>query len=93
MKNSVAGIAFCVATAIALLLGRESLQHLSSPSALYLVGSGFIGLAVGDYFLFRAYQRIGSARTIMVFSFSPLFLTLEGFLFLAKAWRITNLWL
>lgn len=84
MKNSVAGLAFCVATLIAILFGQEALSHVTQSSYLYLLGSGFIGLAVGDYFLFRGYQRIGSARTIMVFSFSPLFLTIEGFLFFGQ---------
>lgn len=81
MKNSVAGFAFCLAALAAVLFGYDALSHVSGSSSLYLIASGFIGLAVGDYFLFRGYQRIGSARTIMVFSFSPLFLTLEGFLF------------
>ena len=84
MKNLVSGIAFCVATAVVLALGIESLSSLSSTSASLFFLSGVIGLAVGDYFLFLGYQRLGSARTIMVFSLSPLFLTLEGFFFFGQ---------
>lgn len=84
MKNSIAGLAFCVAAAIGIYCGSDRLENLHISSAIYLLLSGFIGLAIGDYFLFRGYQRIGSARTIMVFSFSPLFLTLEGFLFFGQ---------
>ncbi len=78
MKNMVALVAFLVATVISLLFGWESLSSLGAASILFFFLSGFLGLGIGDWFLFRGYQRIGSARTIMVFSLSPLFLTLEG---------------
>lgn len=84
VKNSVAGLAFILVTVISLMLGYESLSSYSTTSVTFFALSGLVGLAVGDYFLFRGYQRIGSARTIMVFSFSPLFLTLEGFIFFGQ---------
>jgi drug/metabolite transporter (DMT)-like permease len=40
----------------------------------WLALSGFLGLTVGDYFLLKAYALIGTARTLIFFSFSPLFL-------------------
>lgn len=83
VKNSVACVAFLLATAFSIGLG-ERLSDLSAGSAGLFLLSGIAGLAVGDYFLFRGYQRLGSARTIMVFSFSPLFLTIEGFLFFGQ---------
>lgn len=80
-KNSTALVAFLFASLGSVLLGGESLEGLlGTRASLYFFLSGFLGLGIGDYFLFRAYQRIGSARTLLVFSFSPLFLTLEGFL-------------
>jgi drug/metabolite transporter (DMT)-like permease len=60
------------------------LSSLQVSSSAYLVISGMVGLAIGDLFLFGAYQRLGSARTIMIFSFSPIFLTIEGFLFFGQ---------
>jgi drug/metabolite transporter (DMT)-like permease len=78
MKNSVALGSFVLTATLSVLWGGESLAGLAGAPALYFFLSGFLGLGVGDYFLFRGYQRIGSARTILVFSFSPLFLTLEG---------------
>jgi len=81
MKNSVAGIAFIVAAGFSLLFLGESLAGFGWDSFFFLFFSGIVGLAVGDYFLFRGYQRIGSARTIMIFSFSPVFLTIEGIIF------------
>jgi drug/metabolite transporter (DMT)-like permease len=80
MKNVVALVAFLFAAAGSILIGGESLSGLGTRSILYFFLSGFLGLGIGDWFLFRGYQRIGSARTIMVFSLSPLFLTLEGLL-------------
>ncbi len=84
VKNLVAGVAFVVVSLFSFGLGYESLADFSLSSAGLFLLSGVVGLAVGDYFLFRGYQRIGSARTIMVFSFSPLFLTVEGFLFFGQ---------
>lgn len=85
VKNVVAGTAFVGASVLSVLLTSESWGDLSGHSALLFLGSGLVGLAVGDYFLFRGYQRLGSARTIMVFSFSPLFLTIEGYLFFGQS--------
>lgn len=84
VKNCVAGSAFLVAALVSVLLLGERLSDLSGASAGLFFLSGLVGLAVGDYFLFRGYQRLGSARTIMVFSLSPLFLTLEGFFFFGQ---------
>lgn len=79
-KNLTALLAFLLASLGSVLLAGESLEGLFGAAGLYFFLSGFLGLGIGDYFLFRAFQRIGSARTLLVFSFSPLFLTLEGFL-------------
>lgn len=85
IKNSVAAFAFVFCTLLAIGWGIQDWRAIQFSSTLYLLGSGMIGLAIGDYFLFRGYQRIGSARTLMVFSFSPLFLTLEGFLLFGQS--------
>lgn len=79
VKNAVALVAFTICSVFLWLAGDEQYSQLHFYSILYLLLSGMIGLAVGDYFLFLAYQRIGSARTLMVFSFSPLFLALGAF--------------
>lgn len=84
MKNLTAGAAFVVAAGLSVLLTEERFRDISLASVGLLVASGFVGLAVGDYFLFRGFQRIGSARTIMVFSFSPVFLCIEGFRFFGQ---------
>ncbi len=81
MKNLTALVAFLLATVVSVVFGREPLEGLFATRAgVYFFLSGLLGLGIGDYFLFRAYQRLGSARTLLVFSFSPLFLTIGGFL-------------
>jgi drug/metabolite transporter (DMT)-like permease len=67
-----------------LLFTEDTLATLGGASVVFFALSGLVGLAIGDYFLFRGYQRLGSARTIMIFSFSPIFLTIEGFLFFGQ---------
>jgi drug/metabolite transporter (DMT)-like permease len=46
--------------------------------------SGLIGLTIGDIFLFIGYTKIGSGRTLMIFSFQPLFIALFGWLLLGQ---------
>ncbi len=78
-----------MASAVSYFYLDESFLPLLGKPFLYLLASGMLGLAIGDLFLFQAYRRIGSARTIMIFSFSPLFLTFEGYLFFGQplAWN------
>jgi drug/metabolite transporter (DMT)-like permease len=80
MKNTTALVAFVVAAFVSVAVFGESLAGLTWVPASKFFLSGFLGLGIGDYFLFRGYRRIGSARTILVFSLSPLFLTVEGLL-------------
>lgn len=85
VKNSVAGMGFVLASASSMLWFGESWDGTSSLSAGYFFMSGFLGLGVGDWFLFRAYERIGSARALLVYSFQPLLLTIGGFLLFGQS--------
>jgi drug/metabolite transporter (DMT)-like permease len=84
IKNSVAGAAFLVVALLSLGFFGESLASLRPSSAALFLASGAVGMALGDFFLFKGYQRLGSARTLMVFSFSPLFLAIEGYVFFGQ---------
>jgi drug/metabolite transporter (DMT)-like permease len=90
MKNLVACLAFAASSLVLVGTGGESLTGLWGRPAAYFFLSGLIGLGVGDLFLFLGYRRIGSARTLMVFSFSPLFLTLEGFFLFGQGLRLVQ---
>jgi len=79
VKNSVALLAFVIASLLLWMVGAENYRTLERMSVFCFLASGFIGLAIGDYFLFQGFKRIGSARTLMVFSFSPLFLSIGAF--------------
>lgn len=70
--------------AVAVLFTKDwsSLPQFSAFAVLFL--SGFIGLNVGDWFLLKGYERMGSARTLMVFAFQPLFIALLAYLFLGQ---------
>lgn len=80
-KATVALMAFGIFTG--LTKSWESLPSLSS--FLLLFGSGFIGLNIGDLLLLSAFKRIGSARTLMIFSFQPLMMALFAYLTLGQA--------
>ena len=50
----------------------------------FLLLSGIIGLCVGDILLFKAFTTLGPARSLVLFSFEPLFLGLYGWFFLKQ---------
>lgn len=75
-KASVALVGFTIAAASS--GGLATLPPL--PVVGFLVFSGLIGLNAGDYFLFKAFQRVGPARTLIVFSFQPLMMATFAYL-------------
>ncbi|MCO5143190.1 MAG: DMT family transporter [Oligoflexia bacterium] len=91
IKNTVASFAFIVTTFCLFVLGIDHWTNMSVSSLSLLILSGCIGLAIGDVFLFAAYKRIGSARAIMVFSFSPVFLCVEGYLIFGQKLSMNQL--
>lgn len=50
----------------------------------YYLLSGALGLFCADHFLCNAFAKLGSARTLMLFSFSPLFVAGWSYLFFAE---------
>ncbi len=46
--------------------------------------SGFIGLALGDVFLISAFARIGSARTMVLWGFQPVFVAIGSYLWFGE---------
>lgn len=67
-KVSIAGICFL---GLALFSGEFYAPHWSN--ILILGSSGIIGLCIGDMFLLKSYTTLGPGRTLIIFSFHPLF--------------------
>lgn len=84
LKVSVAFVGFMLT-----FLCVEHYVHLSLSGNLYLLASGFLGLCVGDLFIFKALTKLGPSRTLVLYSFQPFLLALYGFLFLSQT--ISNL--
>ncbi len=57
---------------------------LSSRQVVNLAVSGIVGLAIGDSFLFRAYQEMGARITMLIMSLSPAVAAVLGFVFLRE---------
>jgi len=57
---------------------------LSSRQLVNLAVSGVIGLAIGDSFLFRAYQEMGARITMLIMSLSPALAAILGYFFLGE---------
>lgn len=47
-----------------------------------LLLSGFIGMFLGDFFLFKAYVKVGARVTMLIMTLSPIIIALIDFLFL-----------
>ena len=82
IKVFTAFVAFIIAMYFSDQIASVNLLVLS-----YLFLSGFMGLCVGDIFLFRAFTTLGPARSLVLYSFQPLMLGLYGYFFLAQIFR------
>jgi drug/metabolite transporter (DMT)-like permease len=79
VKVTVAFFAFLLA-----MLFTEEIASLNMTAISLLMLSGFIGLCIGDIFLFRAFTTLGPGRSLVLFSFQPLMLGLYGYFFLGQ---------
>ncbi len=81
IKASVAGLAFFLSTLVVYALGWEVPEQLFQSSNLLFFLSGVVGLGIGDVFLIKAFSTLGSARTLIIFSFEPLILGVCAYFF------------
>jgi drug/metabolite transporter (DMT)-like permease len=70
----------------------ETYTAQSLTGVSYLLISGFIGLCLGDLFLFKAFASLGAARTLVLYSFQPFLLGIYGYLFLAQELNRYQAW-
>ncbi len=85
VKVAIALLAFTIA-----LFTTSQWTSLSLVSASLLLMSGFVGLCIGDIFLFRAFATLGAGRTLVLYSFQPLLLGIYGFIFLGQVFSINQ---
>ena len=85
VKVVVAFLAFVIA-----MLVTGDMSSLSLMTTTLLVLSGVAGLCVGDIFLFRAYATLGSARSLVLYSFQPLMLGIYGYFFLNQVFSLNQ---
>jgi drug/metabolite transporter (DMT)-like permease len=67
---------------LAAFLLTEHLVGLPLAGNALLMLSGFMGLCIGDFFLFKSFVTLGPARTLVLFSFEPILMAIYGFAFL-----------
>lgn len=85
VKVLIAFIAFSIG-----MLMTENFVSLNMTSMSFLLLSGFAGLCVGDFFLFKAYATLGAGRSLILFSCQPLILGLYGYLFLGQIFTLNQ---
>lgn len=72
-----------VFVSVFILLAQPSLA-LNGTQIIFLGLSGVVGLAVGDWFLFRAYHEIGARITMLIMSTAPAIAALLAYLTLGE---------
>lgn len=87
-KNKVGILGFAIATLLIGVFQGVDRVIPTNPSIICFVASGMMGLLIGDLFLFNAFHRIGSARTLMIFNFQPLLMSIGAYLFLKQTLNI-----
>lgn len=85
VKVSVAFFAFL----LAMVFSRE-IVSLSPLATTFLLLSGIAGLCIGDLFLFRAFTTLGTARSLVIYSFQPLLLGIYGYFFLGQTFSMNQ---
>ena len=83
IKVVTAFVAFLLAA-----FATQSFKPISGVSAGTLMLSGFLGLCLGDIFLFRAFRTLGAGRSLVLYSFQPLLLGLSGFCVLGQLFSV-----
>ncbi|WP_424244926.1 drug/metabolite transporter (DMT)-like permease [Elusimicrobium posterum] len=73
-KDSAGCILFLIT---ALILGGFTIIPLKYLSAFFL--SGIVGLALGDLMLLNSFAKMGPGRTMMIYSFQPLYLGVSSY--------------
>ncbi len=96
-KVSAIWVNFFKASISAILFGLVcfwfgNLSQLNSQIIFWLSLSGMSGLMIGDIFLFGAYVELGAGRTLMLFSFQPLFLGIASHFFFGEVFDLQKLW-
>lgn len=87
--NQVKVFTAFIAFLVAMLFTRDMVSV--SPTVLsLLVLSGFMGLCLGDIFLFRAFTTLGPARSLVLYSFQPLMLGIYGYFFLNQMFTMNQ---
>ncbi len=56
----------------------------TNKTLLYLTISGFVGLFIGDYFIFQAFMLVNARLLLLVVTLEPIVMSLFGFLFLGE---------
>jgi drug/metabolite transporter (DMT)-like permease len=69
--------------AITILVGNITFG-LTTNQFLYLTLSGFLGLTLGDTFLFAAFKEVGPRISMLIMSFNPAIATIAAWLFLGE---------
>jgi len=73
-------VSFLVIFVVFIVMGYASVP-ITSVSLLYML-SGLLGLAIGDFYLVLGFQKIGPARTLLLFGVQPIFfLLIDKFFF------------
>ena len=78
----------CIGTFMLGIVCFFTKRHLFFPTDVplndlgILLLSGFIGMFLGDFFLFKAFQNIGARITMLIMTLSPIIVALIDFIFL-----------
>ena len=72
-----------------LILGEIHFPEMKVFSFLFL--SGFIGLGIGDFFILKAFVKMGPGRTLMIFGFQPLLIGIFSNIFLGQELRVEQI--
>ena len=87
--NQIKVITAFIAFTIAMFFTNQMVSIGAYPTIMLML-SGLAGLCMGDIFLFRAFTTLGTARSLVLYSFQPLMLGMYGYFFLSQIFSLNQ---
>ncbi|HOF34271.1 MAG TPA: DMT family transporter [Spirochaetota bacterium] len=85
-------MAFCFLSVFSFFVyGNPFPVGVEASSWMWLSLSGFVGFFIGDYFLFKAFEIIGSRISMLIMSLAPVISAFIGYLVLDEILSITDI--
>lgn len=84
-------ICFVTFTLLFVALGWEPIHEMLPGSMWRFALSGALGIGLADWCLFRAFSQLGTARTMLIYNFHPIFMSVASYFLFGQTLSATQI--